>query len=203
MPDLSYSNNCMRPSRDEVLFEKMKQGQVYRRSDLAQLSPSVDRHLDQLVKKNKLVKVSGGLYLRPKSSAFGNVPADEHALVKSFLRDDRFLVNSYSNYTQLGLGLTQLYQNNVVYNYKRFGEFELGGKKYFFKRLPKFPRKLTKEYLLVDMLNNLKELAEDETQVLTNLGRNKEQFDSKKVFAAAKEYGRPRTKKLLEQAYEV
>ena len=189
-------------AKDELLLGRMKIGQVYRRSDLARYSATVDRYLDRLVKKNKLVKVSGGLYLRPNVSAFGAVPADNNTLVKTFLKDDRFLVNSYNNYNQLGLGLTQLYQNNVVYNYKRFGEFELGGKKFFFKRMPKFPRQLSKEFLLVDLLNNLKDLAEDETLILENLKNNKENFDVKKVMTLAKEYGRPRTKKFLEEVYK-
>lgn len=192
----------MRMTKDEVLLDKMKQGQVYRRSDLAQYSTAVDRYLDRLVKSHKVVKVSGGLYMRPRTSAFGSLPPDDNTLVRTFLKDDRFLVNSYNNYNQLGLGLTQLYQNNIVYNYKRFGEFELGGKKFFFKRVPKFPRKLSKEFLLVDLLNNLKELAEDESAVVENFKNNKNKFEGKKVLAVAKEYGRPRTKKLLEEVYK-
>lgn len=191
----------MRVAKEELLLNKMKQGQVYRRSDLARHTTAVDRYLDRLVKKNEVVKVSGGLYLRPKASAFGAVPPDEQSLVKTFLKDDRFLVNSFNNYNQLGLGLTQLYGHNVVYNYKRFGEFELGGKKFFFKRVPKFPYQLSKEYLLVDMLNNLKELAEDEVSVFENLKKNKENFDAKRVLSLAKEYGRPRTKKFLDEVY--
>lgn len=191
----------MRVAKEELLLNKMKQGQVYRRSDLARYTAAVDRYLDRLVKKNEVVKVSGGLYLRPKVSAFGAVPPDEQSLVKTFLKDDRFLVNSFNNYNQLGLGLTQLYGHSVVYNYKRFGEFELGGKKFFFKRVPKFPYQLSKEYLLVDMLNNIKELAEDEVSVFVNLKKNKENFDTKKVLLLAREYGRPRTKKLLYEVY--
>lgn len=191
----------MRVSKEELLLNKMKQGQLYRRSDLARYTTAVDRYLDRLVKRNEVVKVSGGLYLRPKSSAFGAVPPDEHSLVKTFLKDNRFLINSFNNYNQLGLGLTQLYGHNVVYNYKRFGEFEFCGKKFFFKRVPKFPHQLSKEYLLVDMFNNLKELAEDEVLIFENFKKNKENFDTKKVLSLAKEYGRPRTKKFLVEVY--
>lgn len=188
-------------AKDEALLSKMEAGKVYRRADLARLSATVDRHLDTLVSANKLQKVSAGLYLRPNQSAFGNLPPDDKSLIRSFLKDDRFLVNSFNNYNQLGLGLTQLYNSQVVYNYKRHGEFELGGKKFLFKRLPKFPKQLTKEFLLVDMLNNLKNLAEDETVVVENFLTKKDKFDAKKVFTVAKKYGRPKTKKLLEKAY--
>lgn len=188
-------------SNEELLLGKMKQGQVYRRSDLTCFTPAVNHYLNRLVKRKKVVKVSHGLYLRPKTSAFGAIPADEKALVKTFLKGDRFLVNSFNNYNQLGLGLTQLYRYSIVYNYKRFGEFELGGKKFFFKRVSKFPNQLSKEYLLVDMLNNLKELAEDETSVLENLKNKKEKFNKKKIRFMAKAYGRPRTKKFLDKVY--
>ena len=102
---------------------------------------------------------------------------------------------------QLGLGLTQLYGHNVVYNYKRHGEFPLGNKLFHFKRVPKFPRELSKEYLLVDLLNNLKDVAEDEKMVLENVKSNLSNFDRKKVLSMVKEYGRPRTKEFLRQAY--
>lgn len=188
-------------ARELHLLSKMNLGRVYRRSELAHLSPTVDRYLDRLIKQKALVKVSAGLYVRPKVSAFGAVPPSEDSLIKSFLKDDRFLVNSFSNYNQLGLGLTQLYNFNVVYNYKRFGEFELGGKKYFFKRVPHFPLQLTKEFLLVDLLNNLKQLSEDQATILDNLRKNKDTFNYQKVLSEAKKYGRPRTRKILEEIY--
>ncbi|MBL7543365.1 MAG: hypothetical protein JNL11_06085 [Bdellovibrionaceae bacterium] len=191
----------MRMIKDEALLKKMETGKVYRRADLSTYSSNLDRYLDKLVKENKLQKVSAGLYLRPNTSAFGNLPANDKSLVQSFLKDDRFLINSFNNYNQLGLGLTQLYNVQIVYNYKRHGEFELGGKKFVFKRIPKFPSQVTKEFLLVDMLNNLKNLAEDENLVVASFLTSKDKFDAKKVLDVAKQYGRPKTKKLLEKAY--
>ncbi len=188
-------------TKEDVLLNKMNEGEVYRRSDLMKYSATADRYLAKLVHDKKIVRVSSGLYTKPKASAFGAVPPTDEELVSSFLKDDRFLLNSFNNYNQLGLGLTQLYNNKVVYNYKRHGEFELNGKKFSLKRLPKFPSKLTKEYLLVDLLNNLKHVAEDQNKVKENFFKNKKNFDSKKVMRAAREYARPHTMKLLEQAY--
>ena len=185
-----------------MLLNRMNEGEVYRRADLMKYTSAVDRHLVKLVHDKKIVRVSSGLYTKPKASAFGAVPPSDDELVESFLKDDRFLVNSLNNFNQLGLGLTQLYNNKVVYNYKRHGEYELNGRKYSFKRLSRFPKQLTKEFLLVDMLNNLKYLAEDQTTVLDNFFKNKNNFDSKKVMRAAKEYARPSTLKILEQAYK-
>ncbi len=198
---MEYIERCMRIIKDEALLNKMEIGRVYRRADLTKHSSNLDRYLDKLVKESKLQKVSPGLYLRPKQSAFGALPPNDRSLVQTFLKDDRFLINSFTNYTQLGLGLTQLYNDQVVYNYKRHGTFELGGKKFSFKRLPNFPKQLSKEFLLVDMLNNLKNLAEDEKAVIENFLAHREKFDAKKVLNLAKRYGRPKTKKLLMKAY--
>jgi hypothetical protein len=195
--------SLVREAKSETLFKKMNLGVVYRRSDLTRWSRAVDRNLDQLVSEHKVLRLSPGLYMRPNTSPFGALPADDKSLVESFLKDKRFLLNSYNNYTQLGLGLTQLYNTQVVYNYKRHGEFELGGKKFFFKRAPKFPRQLSKEYLLIDLLNNLKHVAEDQNLVLESFLKRKSEFDSKKVLSVAKEYARPFVKKFLEQAYKV
>lgn len=188
-------------AREQQLLSKMHMGQVYRRSDLARVSSTVDRYLNRLVGQNAVVKVAAGLYMRPKTSAFGALPASDHDLVEAFLKDSRFLINSYNNYNQLGLGLTQLYNENIVYNYKRFGEFELGGRKYFFKRIPNFPLHLSKEFLVVDLINNLNQLAEDPAVILENLMKNKDTFDGQKVLSMSKKYGRPKTKKILDEIY--
>jgi hypothetical protein len=191
----------MKAYQDEVFFEKMKQGIVYRRADLIKESSAADRYLESLVSKNKVLKVSPGLYLRPKTSAFGIVPPNEKDLIKSFLNDDRFLINSYTNYNQLGLGLTQLYNQQIVYNYKRYESVRLGNREYFFKRVPKFPKQLSKEFLLVDLFNNIKNLGEDERQVFLSLEKAKNNFDAAKVIKTSKAYGRKSTQKLMEKVF--
>lgn len=188
-------------TKEDMLLNRMNEGEVYRRADLIKYTSAADRYLFKLVHDKKVVRVSSGLYTKPKASAFGAVPPTDEELVSSFLKDHRFLLNSFNNYNQLGLGLTQLYNNKVVYNYKRHGEFELHGKKFSLKRLPKFPSKLTKEYLLVDLFNNLKYVAEDQNKVVESFFKNKNNFDAKKVMRIAREYARPHTMKLLEQVY--
>jgi len=54
----------------------------------------------------------------------------------------------------------------VVYNHKRHGEFVLGGRTYDFRVKHHFPKKtVTEEFLLVDLMNNLNELAEDQEEL--------------------------------------
>src|SRR5476651_2125344 len=82
-------------------------GQVYRRADLEQWSKAVDRHLRQLQKDGTLTKLSGGLYYCPKQTVFGVTPADDKTLVRTFLKDDRFLQTSLNAYNTLGVGTMQ------------------------------------------------------------------------------------------------
>jgi len=116
----------------EELKKHLKPGMVYRRSDLTKWSNSVDRHLEALVKEGTLQKLSQGLYYFPKESVFGKTPPEEETLVRSFLKDDRFLLTSANAYNSLGVGTTQLYNQRMVYNHKRHGEFKLGNKNLLF-----------------------------------------------------------------------
>src|ERR1035441_6970616 len=74
---------------------------------------------------------------------------------------DNFVVTSPNAYNQLGLGTTQLYNKRVVYNQKRHGTFPLGNRMVTFERRLNVPRQLSPEFLLVDLVNELDDLAED------------------------------------------
>ena len=114
----------------QELKKHLKRGKVYRRADLSKWSKSVDRHLEELVKYGTLKKLSQGLYYYPEVTVFGETPPKEEELVRSFLKDKRFLVTSLNEYNTLGVGTTQLYNGKTVYNHKRHGDFELGGMKF-------------------------------------------------------------------------
>lgn len=184
----------------QILKLHIKTGEVYRRSDLEYFSTAVDRHLGQLTKDGTLLKLGQGLYYAPKKSKFGLVPPDDHDLVERFLKDDHFLLVSPNSYNALGLGLTQLYNSTSVYNNKRRGQFKLNGKNFHFKLKSSFPSKLTIEYLVVDLLNNLEELAEDFEQTLRKFHKNIERFDAHELMIMAQKYGSGATKKLVKSA---
>ncbi|MBA1446008.1 MAG: hypothetical protein M3H12_13375 [Chromatiales bacterium] len=185
--------------RLDQLKKHLRPGRVYRRADLAQWSKSVDRHTRELVDEGVLQKLQNGLYYYPKASVFGRVPADERELVRSFLKEDDFLLTSPNAYNTLGLGTTQLYNNRVVYNHKRHGRFTLGGLSFEFRRKPRFPRKLSEEFLLVDLLNNLPTLAED-TEALRSRARAKaKELNASKLRLAARNYGKVATRKFFDQ----
>ncbi|MBV2137120.1 MAG: hypothetical protein KUF79_09955 [Candidatus Thiodiazotropha sp. (ex Ctena orbiculata)] len=186
-------------SRLDQLKRHLRPGRVYRRADLAKWSKSVDRHARELVEEGVLQKLQNGLYYYPQASAFGPVPADERELVRSFLKEDDFLLTSPNDYNTLGLGTTQLYNSRVVYNHKRHGHFTLGGLPFEFRRKPRFPRQLSEEFLLVDLLNNLPLLAE-ETDTLRERARTKaKQMNTGKLRLAARHYGKVATRKFFDQ----
>ena len=179
------------------LKSHLKRGRVYRRSDLMGWSNAVDRHLAQLVEEGTLKKLSHGLYYYPKETVFGEVPPDEASLVRTFLKDRDFLITSPNAYNSLGVGTTQLYNKRVVYNHKRHGEFELGGRRFFFHMKPKFPKKLSREFLLVDLVNQLDSLAEDREWILDKVKETTGKLDKKRLKWVVQEYGGAKAKKLL------
>lgn len=181
----------------ELLKQHIKPGEVYRRSDLEYYSTAVDRHLSRLTKDGLLMKLGQGLYYAPKKSKFGIVPPNDQDLVERFLKDKSFLLVSPNAYNSLGLGLTQLYNTTWVYNHKRHGEFILNGKNFLFKLKSAFPATLSREFLVIDLLNNLDELAEDQDLVIKTFQENIDRFESLALMKMAQQYGAGATKKLL------
>lgn len=182
----------------EKLRNRMRPGSVYRRQDLQGISTAVDRDLKTLVESGEVKKLGPGLYSRLRQIAFGEAPPEDRELVRAFLKTDDFLLTSYNNFTQLGLGLTQVYNTPLVYNHKRSGSFRLGPKRFAFRVVPSYPNKLSREFLLVDLLNNLERLPDDTDLVLQNLRSRLNEFNLNKVNEYLHRYGRPQARILLE-----
>ena len=186
----------------DQLKGKLTRGQVYRRNELTRWSKSVDRHLEELVEDGTFQKLSQGLYYYPKETVFGTTPPDENVLVRSFLKDDRFLLTSRNAYNTLGVGTTQLYNERTVYNHKRHGEFEFGNRKFNFQIKPHFPKKASEEFLLVDLVNNLGALAEDPGEVLRNVSAKVRTMDQRKLRQFVSKYGNEKAKKIFQSILE-
>jgi hypothetical protein len=187
-------------TRLEQLKKRLRPGRVYRRGELAHFSNAVDRHLRQLVDEGTLTRLAGGLYAYPRETVFGKAPAADDELVATFLKDDNFLLASPNAYNSLGVGTTQLYDKTVVYNHKRHGEYALGGRKFEFRMKPRFPAKLTREFLLVDLVNNLDRLAESKSEVLDRVRKQAANLDRPRLMRAVRSYGNMRTRKFFAQA---
>lgn len=180
------------------LKQHLKRGKVYRRADLVRLSKSVDRQLKELVKEGTLHKLFTGVYYYPKKSVFGNVPLDEKNLVSAFLKDDHFLLISPNLYNSLGVGTTQLYNKKVVYNHKRYGKIRLGNRDFEFQLKRHFPSKITEEFLLMDLANNIDNIAEDHNAVLNNMLAKAFQMPRQKLKQAVLKYGNSKTRKMFD-----
>lgn len=182
------------------LKKHLKPGQIYQRAQLAEFSNAVDRHLKQLVHSGELQKLEYGLYYRPKKSVFGSLPPDETKLVKFFLKDDDFLVVSLNAYNSMGVGTTQLYNEKLVYNRKRDGRMSLNGQKYYFLKNRKFPKRVSEEFLLVDLINNLEILAEDKDEIKRRVLKKAFSMDANKLLKVATSFGKSGTNKFFHRA---
>ena len=181
----------------ESLRQHIIPGEVYRRADLELYSTAIDRHLSELIREGSLLKLNQGLYYAPRFSKFGLIPPDDHLLIQRFVKDGAFLLISPNAFNMLGLGLTQLYNTTWVYNHKRKGEFKLNGKQFEFRIKASFPNKVTREYLLVDMLNNIDELEEDRDIILSKLEQYSSTFNTTALTEVASKYGSGKTKRLI------
>ena len=105
---------------------------------------------------------------------------------------------SLNSYNALGVGTTQLYNLQLVYNHKRDGRMELDGMNYYFIKSRQFPRKPTKEFLFVDLVNNLHLLAEDTVEIKERLAQTLSGDLLEKVRKLAGKYGTARSLKFFD-----
>ena len=183
----------------QKLKDYMELGRVYRRHELDGYSGSLTRDLNKLVEQGEVVRAAPGLYYVPKMTSVGPAPASREELVRAFLAADPFLFVSFNEYNLLGLGLTQLYNQQFVYNRKRSGNFVLDGRTFSFRRPRDFPDKLSKEFLFVDLFNNRNELSGDTAQLEELLGNKAKEADRQKLRLAARRYGKVATRKFFEE----
>jgi hypothetical protein len=116
------------------------------------------------------------------------------------LKDKQFLLVSPNAYNTLGLGLTQLYNTTWVYNHKRNGEIKINGKSFIFKSKTAFPNSVSKAYLLVDLLNNIEELAEDQSATIKKVEKHISEFELSELMKLTQQYGSRNTKRILKRA---
>ncbi len=188
-------------SKADELKKHLHPGQVYRRSDLAKWSKAVDRHVQQLVSQGELQKLSGGVYYCPQTTAFSNLPPEDAVLVRAFLKDDHFYIVSLNSYNALGVGTTQLYNEKLVYNYRRDGQHTLNGRHFYFLKRPHFPVESTPEFLIVDLVNNIHLLDEDKERLLRNIAKKARSMDQSKLMKTVKLYGGSRTRSFFEKLF--
>jgi hypothetical protein len=102
--------------------------------------------------------------------------------------------------TTSGIGATQLYNQTVVYNHKRHGQLTLGKRTFAFRKKAFFPLELSREFLLVDLVNNLDQLAEDRIALLEQVAKKATTFERTALADAVRAFGGVAAKKFFAQS---
>ena len=108
-------------------------------------------------------------------------------------------MTSLDSYNSLGVGTTQLYNKKIVYNHKRHGVNLLGNLQFDFRIRRRFPSRLSLEFLIVDLVNNIDQLAEDIPAILKRLHAKIAQMDQQTLNMSLQAFGNPKTKRILIQ----
>lgn len=132
---------------------ELEPGRVYRTRDLLAWGANPTRLAKRLLAEGRLRQLAQGLFYAPKTSRFGPVPPDDEALLRGFLGDEDFVVTGPPAWNALGLGSTAEFSATLVYNGKRSGEFQLGGRRFHLRRV-RHPRQPSAEWFAVDLLEH-------------------------------------------------
>ena len=176
----------------------MTPGRVYRTRELREFSANPSRWAKRLVERGVLRQPHHGLFYLPRVGRFGPAPASDEELLRAFLGTDAYLITGPDVWNALGLGTTQLFSVTLVYNGERTGEVELGGRRYWFRRV-RFPKDPPAEWYVVDLFQNERWMPEDTSRLDEHLvyalrvGR----LDRARLREMASEYARPAVRERL------
>src|SRR6266853_411062 len=79
------------------------------------------------------------------------------------------------------------------------GTFPLGNRLVTFERRFNVPRQLSPEFLLVDLVNELDQFAEDQDAVLSRVREKTKEMDPRKLSRAVSLYGKYSTQKKFQE----
>lgn len=183
---------------------QLRPGRAYRTKDLAAWSANAPRLAKRLVREGQLVPLAHGLFVHPRRGRFGDVPPTDEEVMRAFLDGGRFVFTGPERWNALGLGSTAMFAAPLVYNTKRSGTFELGGRRYVLRRVA-FPDRPAAEWFVVDLFENARSAGADPRELGRALRRAVAagSFDAGRLRELAQRYGTRRTRALVESALEV
>lgn len=180
---------------------RLEPGRVYRTRDLSAWGANAPRLAKRLVREGQLVRLAHGLFARPKRSRFGMAPPSDEELMRAFLDDSPFVFTGPERWNALGLGATALFAQNLVYNRKRSGTFDLGGRRFLLRRVA-FPENPSPEWFVVDLFEHAGQAAVSpeglEAALVRELRRGA--FDRARLRDMAAHYGTKATGRRIEAA---
>ncbi|GMU40644.1 MAG: hypothetical protein AMXMBFR23_15100 [Chloroflexota bacterium] len=178
-------------------------GRVYRTRDLARWTSNPPRLARRLEREGRLQPLAHGLFVSPKRGRFGAVPPTDEAVMRAFLDGAPFVLTGPERWNALGLGTSASFAAQLVYNTKRSGEFQLGGRRYLLRRVA-FPKQPSPEWYVVDLFQHAEQAAADRDDLTRALGAalRRGQFDADRLRRCAQEYGSSDTRQRVEKALD-
>jgi hypothetical protein len=170
---------------------------------LAVWSANPTRLAKRWVAEGACTRLRNGLYAVAETSKFGMVPPPRLDLLRTFLQGSRFVMTGPSAWNALRLGGTQMFAHPLVYNRKRSGMFQLGGRTFHLRRV-RFPDDPCPEWFVVDLLENLDSvcLSPDEVEGHLAARLNDGLFDRETLERMAADYGTRATQALVHRALQ-
>ena len=106
------------------------------------------------------------------------MPPTDEELIRAFLDGTPFVFTGPDRWNALGLGSTALFAAPLVYNTKRSGTFELGGRKFVLRRVA-FPESPPVEWFVIDLLEHADQAGTSRADVAMALARalSRDAFD--------------------------
>ena len=131
------------------------------------------------------------------------MPPSEDELLRAFLKDTPFLVTGPERWNSLGLGSTAVFAVPLVYNRKRSGTFDLGGKRFMLRRVP-FPTNPSPEWFAIDLFENLEKAGLSPREATRNLSNAlaRRSLNRERLLEMATTFGTHRTQASIRQALE-
>lgn len=176
----------------------LEPGRVYRPKDFAAQAKNPTVVFERLVDERKLERLGFGLYYCPREGRFGPRPPDDDALLTAFLSGREYVLSGPTFWNGLRLGTTGVSARPIVYNKTRSGVLNVGRRTFEFRRVA-FPKKPTREWYAVDLVNHARQAGaavEDLVEPLAAALRESS-LDRGAFFSAVDEYGTRSTKKLV------
>lgn len=180
---------------------QLEPGRVYRTRDFAAWCANAPRLAKRLVREGALVPLAHGLFAVPKRSRFGVLPPSDEELMRAFLGGAPFVFTGPDRWNSLGLGATAVFAMPLVYNTKRSGTFEFGGRRFVLRR-DAFPASPPPEWFVVDLLEHADQAGASRADLTTALGRAlaRGAFDRDRLGEMARQYGTRATQSLVRNA---
>ena len=179
----------------------LQPGRVYRTRDFARWSSNAPRLARRLTREGRLQPLAHGLFVYPQQGRFGPVPPTDEAVMRAFLDGAPFVLTGPDRWNALGLGTSAVFATQLVYNTKRSGEFQLGGRRYLLRRVA-VPRQPSSEWFVVDLFQHAEQAAADRDDLTRALGEalRRGRFKAARLRTCAREYGSRDTQRRVDDA---